>query len=98
MKPNTPLNIRSRATGKLELRKLWNVPGAKYIYALYQEYEQQTCEMEGTGKHKVPNWDKITNTEFIWNTQQGFLGDEEWGKATAEHFDIEFPENEYKAD
>lgn len=88
-------NKRSRTTGKLELRKLWMIPEAKYIWALFIEYEQETCEMNGTGKHQVPDWTKIVSTEKGWQNPQGYLGDEEWGKKTAEHFKIEFPTEEY---
>ena len=56
-----PNNKRSRTTGKLELRKLWSVPKADFIYAL-------------------------------------FVGDEEWAKKTAEHFEIEFPKDEWKGE
>lgn len=91
-------NVRSKSTGTLELRKLWSVPEAKFIYALYMQFEQETCELEGTGKHKVPNWNKIVKHEKGWSTQQGFLGDEDWAKATAEHYGIDFPTEEYKGE
>ena len=87
-------NVRSTGTGKLELRKLWAIPDAKYVWALYQEYITETCELDGD----EPNWDKITSTETQWGTQQGFMGEEEWARKTAEHFGIEFPEEEYKED
>lgn len=89
-----PKNVRSEGTGKLQLRKLWAIPDAKYIWALYQEYKTETCELVDD----EPNWDNITNTEYQWGTQQGFMGEEEWAKKTAEHFGIEFPEEEYKED
>lgn len=89
-------NVRSRTTGNLELRKLWHVPEGKFFYALAVEYEQQECAMEGTGKHAVPNWNKITKTETGFNVPQGYTGDEEWAKRTAEHFNLTVPEEEYK--
>lgn len=89
-------NVRSRTTGKLELRKLWNVPAAEFIWALYIEYEQETCAMNGTGKHAVPDWNNITSKETGWQNPQGYVGDEAWGKKTAEHFNIPFPEEEYE--
>lgn len=92
--PNQPKNIRSLTTGKLQLRKLWSVPQAEFIYALFVEVKVETCEME----KDTPNWDKITKTELDWRTPQGYVGDEEWAKKTAEHFEIEFPEEEYKED
>lgn len=94
---NVPNNIRHRNTGKLELRKLWAVPDAKFIWGLYVEYEQQTAELvEDEEGNMVPDWEKIKESEFGWQCPQGYLGDEEWGRRTAEHFEIEFPEEEYK--
>ena len=93
--PNQPQNVRSVTTGKLELRKLWSVPQAEFIYALFVEVKVETCELN---EDKTPNWDKITNTELDWRTPQGYVGDEDWAKKTAEHFEIEFPTEEYKAD
>jgi len=90
--PQAPKNIRSRMTSELELRKLWHIPEAKYIWALYIGYEQETCELvDGE-----PNWDNIIKTEKGFNNPQGYVGDEEWAKKTAEHFGIEFPTEEYK--
>lgn len=89
-----PQNIRSKTTGKLELRKLWSVPQADFIYALFVELQTETCELDG----KTPNWDKITKTELSWQTPQGYVGDEEWAKKTAAHFEIEFPTEEFKAE
>lgn len=93
--PNQPQNVRSVTTGKLELRKLWSVPQAEFIYALFVEVKVETCELN---EDKTPNWDKITNTELDWRTPQGYVGDEDWAKKTAEHFEIEFPKEEYKAE
>lgn len=93
---NPDPNQRSKSTGKLEIRKLWNVPEAKYVWALYYEYITETCKMNGEGKHAVPDWTKIIKTETDWTSKQGWLGDEEWGKKTAEHFGLEFPTEEYK--
>lgn len=93
--PNQPQNVRSVTTGKLELRKLWSVPQAEFIYALFVEVKVETCELN---EDKTPNWDKITNTELDWRTPQGYVGDEDWAKKTAEHFEIAFPTEEYKAE
>lgn len=92
---NQPTNVRSITTGKLELRKLWSVPQAEFIYALFVEVKVETAELN---EDKTPNWDKITKTELDWRTPQGYVGDEDWAKKTAEHFEIEFPTEEYKAD
>ena len=92
--PQQPKNIRSMTTGKLELRKLWSVPKAEFIYALFVEVKTETCEL----KDDEPNWDNITDTTLNWNTPQGYVGDEDWAKKTAAHFEIEFPEEEYKAE
>ena len=91
---NQPNNQRSTTTGKLELRKLWSVPKAEFIYALFVEVKTETCEME----KDEPNWDKILTTDFSWQTPQGYVGDEDWGHKTAEHFEIEFPTEEFKMD
>lgn len=100
--PNQPQNVRSVTTGKLELRKLWSVPQAEFIYALFVEVRVETAEMETVtvdGKETTkPNWDKIVSSETDWRTPQGYVGNEEWAKKTAEHFEIAFPEEEYKAD
>lgn len=92
---NAPTNQRSITTGKLELRKLWSVPQAEFIYALFVEVRIETAELN---EDKTPNWDKIISTELDWRTPQGYVGDEEWAKKTAEHFEIEFPKEEYKAE
>lgn len=92
--PQQPKNIRSMTTGKLELRKLWSVPKAEFIYALFVEVKTETCEM----KDDEPNWENILTTDINWNTPQGYVGDEDWAKKTAKHFEIEFPEEEYKAE
>lgn len=92
--PNKTPNVRSMTTGKLELRKLWSVPKADFIYALFVEVKTETCEMDG----ETPNWDKITDTTLSWQTPQGYVGDEEWAKKTAEHFEITFPTEEFKAE
>lgn len=97
-KYNQQPNVRSTGTGNLQLRKLWAIPDAKYIWALYQEYKTETCEMVEVDGKKTPDWNNITSTEMQWGTQQGFMGEEEWAKKTAEHFGIEFPEEEYKED
>lgn len=91
---NQPKNIRSMTTGKLELRKLWSVPKAEFIYALFVEVKTETCEL----KDDEPNWDNILTSDISWNTPQGYVGDEDWAKKTAAHFEIEFPEEEYKAE
>ena len=97
--PNqAPKNQRSMTTGKLELRKLWSVPKAEYLYALFVEVKTETCELEKKGEEEIPNWDKITDTQLTWQTPQGYVGDEEWAKKTAEHFEIEFPTEEFKAE
>ena len=92
--PQQPKNIRSMTTGKLELRKLWSVPKAEFIYALFVEVKTETAEM----KDDEPNWDNITDTRLDWNAPQGYIGDEEWAKKTAEHFEINFPTEEFKAE
>lgn len=89
-----PKNQRSMTTGKLELRKLWSVPKADFIYALFVEVKTETCEMDGD----KANWDKITDTQLTWQTPQGYVGEEEWAKKTAEHFEIDFPTEEFKAE
>ena len=98
----SPENVRSLTTGKLELRKLWSVPKAEFIYALFVEVKTETCEMETVtedGKEVTkPNWDKINTSETSFQTPQGYVGDEEWAKKTAEHFEIEFPKDEYKGE
>lgn len=100
--PQQPQNQRSMTTGKLELRKLWSVPKAEFIYALFVEVKTETCEMQTVSKDGKevlePNWEKITTTDVDWRTPQGYAGDEEWAKKTAEHFEIEFPTEEYKED
>lgn len=96
--PNQTPNVRSMTTGKLELRKLWSVPKAEFIYALFVEVKTETCELTEVDGTKVPNWDNITDTTLNWQTPQGYVGDEEWAKKTAEHFEIEFPEEEFKAE
>lgn len=93
--PNQPNNVRSITTGKLELRKLWSVPQAEFIYALFVEVKVETAELN---EDKTPNWKKITSSELDWRTPQGYVGDEDWAKRTAEHFEIAFPEEEYKAE
>lgn len=97
-----PNNVRTITTGNLELRKLWSVPQAEFIYALFVEVRVETAEMETAtvdGKETTqPNWDKITTSTLDWRTPQGYVGNEEWAKKTAEHFEIAFPTEEYKAD
>lgn len=95
MPPRAPMNVRSLTTGKLELRKLWSVPKAEFIYALFVEVKDQTAEIKEGGE---VNWDNILKEELDWRTPQGYVGDEEWAHRTADHFEIEFPEEEYKAD
>lgn len=92
--PQPPKNIRSKTNGQLELRKLWHIPNAEYIWALYIGYEQETCELVDD----EPNWDNIIKHEEGFQNPQGYVGDEEWGKKTAEHFGIPFPTEEYKED
>lgn len=92
---NQPNNVRTITTGKLELRKLWSVPQAEFIYALFVEVKVETAELN---EDKTPNWEKITSSELDWRTPQGYVGDEDWAKRTAEHFEIAFPKEEYKAD
>ena len=89
-----PQNVRSTTTGKLDLRKLWSVPKAEFIYALFVEVKTETCELDS---EKNPDWEKITTTSIDWQTPQGYVGDEEWAKKTAEHFELEFPKEEWKA-
>lgn len=93
MQPNTSSNQRSVTTGELELRKLWSVPQAEFIYALFVEVRTETAELN---EDKTPNWDKITSTETSFQAPQGYVGDEAWARKTAEHFGIPFPEEEYK--
>ena len=93
--PNQPQNVRSVTTGKLELRKLWSVPQAEFIYALFVEVRVETAELN---EDKTPNWDKIVTSELDWRTPQGYVGDEDWAYKTAEHFEIAFPTEEYKAE
>lgn len=95
---NQPNNIRSITTGNLELRKLWSVPQAEFIYALFVEVKVETCEQKEVDGKLVPDWEKITTSELDWRTPQGYVGNEEWAKKTAEHFEIAFPTEEYKAD
>lgn len=92
--PQQPKNIRSMTTGKLELRKLWSVPKAEFIYALFVEVKTETAEL----KDDEPNWDNIIDTKLDWNAPQGYIGDEDWAKKTAEHFEIDFPTEEFKAE
>ena len=89
-----PKNIRSTTTGKLELRKLWNVPKAESIQALFVEVQTETAEMV----KDEPDWEKITTTSIDWQTPQGYVGDEEWAKKTAEHFELALPTEEWKAE
>ena len=97
-----PNNLRSKTTGKLELRKLWSVPKAEFIYALFVEIETQECEMTSVSKDgketTEPNWDKIVKSTIDWQTPQGYIGDEEWAHKTADHFEIAFPEEEWKGE
>lgn len=97
-----PNNLRSKTTGKLELRKLWSVPKAEFIYALFVEVETQECELETISENDIdtvkPNWDKIVKSTIDWQTPQGYIGDEEWAHKTAEHFEIDFPTEEWKGD
>lgn len=95
MAPQQPNNQRSITTGNLELRKLWSVPQAEFIYALFVEVRVETAELN---EDKTANWDNITDTTTDWRTPQGYIGDEEWAKKTAAHFEIPFPTEEYKAD
>lgn len=99
MPPRAPQNVRSLTTGKLELRKLWSVPKAEFIYALFVEVKDQTAALkDGPENQGEPDWDNIIKEELDWRTPQGYVGDEEWAKRTAAHFEIEFPEEEYKED
>ena len=98
---NTPTQLNnklSKTTGKLELRKLWSVPQAEFIYALFLEVETTTYELKEENGKMVINEDKPTGTETTWQTPQGYVGNEDWAKKTAEHFGIEFPKEEYKAE
>lgn len=90
-------NVRSKYTGNIEIRKLWDIPNAKYIWGFFEEVLTETCEMVGEGADQKPNWDNLTSSELGWTSRQGFVGDEEWAKTNAEHFGIEFPTEEYKA-
>lgn len=99
MQPKQPNNQRSITTGKLELRKLWSVPKAEFIYALFVEVKTETCEMKENEKgEQIPDWDNITSVDTSFQTPQGYVGDEEWAKRTAEHFELEFPAEEYKGE
>lgn len=93
----TPSNKISKTTGKLELRKLWSVPQAEFIYALFLEVKTDTCEMKEDNGKMVPDETKVISSEIDWQTPQGYVGDEAWAKKTAEHFEIEFPKEEWKA-
>lgn len=96
--PKQPSNQKSTTTGKLELRKLWNVPKAEFMYALFLEVKTVAYEMKETDGEKVIDETKPVSEELSWQTPQGYVGDEEWAKKTAEHFGIAMPESEYKAD
>lgn len=96
--PTQPNNKLSKTTGKLELRKLWSVPQAEFIYALFLEVEITTYELKEVDGKMVINEDKPTGTETTWQTPQGHVGNEDWAKKTAEHFGIDFPTEEYKAE
>lgn len=98
MQPMNQQNVRSRTTGNVELRKLWNVPEGKYFWGLFVEYEEETCKMNGEGKHAVPDWSNIVKRDKGWNCPQGYVGDEDWAKRTAEHFEIDMPTEEYKGE
>lgn len=93
-----PNNQISKTTGKLELRKLWSVPQADFIYALFLEVETTTYELKEDNGRMVIDETKPTGTETTWQTPQGYVGNEEWAKKTADHFEIAFPTEEYKAD
>ena len=67
---NQPNNIRSITTGNLELRKLWSVPQAEFIYALFVEVKVETAELN---EDKTPNWEKITSSELDWRTHKATL-------------------------
>ena len=84
----------------VELRKHWDVREASYIYAVYARYIEETAATTGTGKHIVPDWNKIVKRQYVWGPliAQGGAGDEEWAKKTAEHFNIVVPTNEYKGE
>ena len=58
------------------------------------EVETQTAVINDSTKE--PDWEQIVDTELDWQTPQGYLGDEDWAKRTAEHFDIPMPTEEYK--
>lgn len=94
-KPNDKI---SKTTGKLELRKLWSVPQAEFIYALFLEVETTTYELKEDNGKMVIDESKPTGKETTWQTPQGYVGNEEWAKKTADHFGIAFPAEEYKAD
>lgn len=100
MQPNAkPNNQRSLTTGKLELRKLWSVPKAEFIYALFVEVRTQTAALKDGPEHQgEPDWDNIIKEELAFQTPQGYVGDEEWAHRTATHFGIEFPTEEYKGE
>lgn len=90
-KPNTQ---RSEPTGKLELRKLWYVPDAKFLYALAMEFKVETAPTPKDGEE--PDFEsKDVKTEYIWNIPQGYTGDEEWAHRSADHFGIDFPTEEW---
>lgn len=87
-----PNNKRSTMTDELELRKLWHIPKAEYIYALAIKIKIETAELIDN----EPNWDNIITTDYEWQVPQGYVGDEDWAHSTAEHFGLVFPVSEYK--
>lgn len=91
--PNTqPNNKRSTMTDELELRKLWHIPNAEYMYALAIKIKVETAAL----KDNEPDFSDITDTTYEWQVPQGYVGDEEWAHSTAEHFKLTFPTEEYK--
>lgn len=102
-----PKNLRSTDLGDRELRKKWDDQKAEFYYELAQKYKIERCELitknvrDSKGKqHKVeePNWDNIVETMEDWGAVPMNRGDIEWAKRQAEHYGIEVPVDEYKAE
>ena len=93
-----PKDVRQVSLGEYEIRKLWDDQKAEFYYVLAQRYKIERCEMKGEGDDAEPNWDNIIDTKLDWNAPQGYIGDEDWAKKTAEHFEIDFPTEEFKAE
>lgn len=92
MQQQQPNNVETKATGKQELRKLWDITQAQHVYALFGEYE--------TTIYKDEKKDKIleVETKFYPEAAGRAAGDKEWAERTAEHFNLTVPEEEYQDD